>query len=199
MRASLADQSLAIALGANLPSPAGDPIDTLVAVRPQLEGLVTAWWAGLERASADASSAPVGDASHPHWSWSPLFATAPVGGPADQPNYCNAVLVLEGGVLRGILSERDYTRKVMLQGRSSKTTTVREIMTAEVICVKPQHGVEETLRLVTENRVRHLPVKDAEGQVIGLISIGDLVKWVIHAQRSALSQLEAYVAGGYPG
>ena len=109
------------------------------------------------------------------------------------------VLVMEGGGLRGILSERDYTRKVMLQGRSSKTTTVREIMTAEVICVTPQHGVEETLRLVTENRVRHLPVKDAEGQVIGLISIGDLVKWVIHAQRSALSQLEAYVAGGYPG
>ena len=88
MRASLADQSLAIALGANLPSPAGDPIDTLVAVRPQLEGLVTAWWAGLERA---------GDESpHPHWSWSPLFATAPVGGPADQPIYCNAVLVVEG-------------------------------------------------------------------------------------------------------
>ena len=58
---------------------------------------MTAWWAGLERASADASSAPVGEAPHPHWSWSPLFATAPVGGPADQPTYCNAVLVVEGG------------------------------------------------------------------------------------------------------
>ncbi len=109
------------------------------------------------------------------------------------------VLVMDGGSLLGILSERDYTRKVVLQGRSSKTTTVREIMTADVICVTPQHGVEETLRIVTENRVRHLPVKDAAGQVIGLISIGDLVKWVINAQRSALSQLEAYVAGGYPG
>ena len=101
MRASLADEpgavSLAIALGANLPSPAGDPIDTLVAVRPQLEGLVTAWWAALERASADASSAPAGKPPHPHWSWSPLFATAPVGGPADQPIYSNAVLVVEGG------------------------------------------------------------------------------------------------------
>lgn len=109
------------------------------------------------------------------------------------------VLVMEGETLHGILSERDYTRKVVLQGRSSKTTTVREIMTRDVICVTPKHGVEETLRIVTESRVRHLPVKDAEGRVIGLISIGDMVKWVINAQRSALSQLEAYVAGGYPG
>ena len=108
------------------------------------------------------------------------------------------VLVMDGGTLLGILSERDYTRKVVLQGRSSKSTTVREIMTADVICVTPQHGVEETLLIVTEKRVRHLPVKDGD-RVIGLISIGDLVKWVINAQRSALSQLEAYVAGGYPG
>lgn len=108
------------------------------------------------------------------------------------------VLVMEGGALFGILSERDYTRKVVLQGRSSKTTTVREIMTANVICVTPQHGVEATLRIVTENRVRHLPVRDGD-RIVGLISIGDLVKWVIHAQRSALNQLEAYVAGGYPG
>ena len=108
------------------------------------------------------------------------------------------VLVMDGDSLLGILSERDYTRKVVLQGRSSKTTTVREIMTGNVICVTPKHGVEETLRIITESRVRHLPVKDG-GRVIGLISIGDLVKWVIHAQRSALSQLEAYVAGGYPG
>lgn len=108
------------------------------------------------------------------------------------------VLVMEGDALLGILSERDYTRKVILQGRSSKTTTVREIMTTEVICVTPQHGVEDTLRIVTEKRVRHLPVKDGD-RIVGLISIGDLVKWVINAQRSALSQLEAYVAGGYPG
>lgn len=108
------------------------------------------------------------------------------------------VLVMDGDVLLGILSERDYTRKVVLQGRSSKTTTVREIMTKDVICVTPKHGVEETLLIVTEKRVRHLPVKDGD-RVIGLISIGDLVKWVINAQRSALSQLEAYVAGGYPG
>jgi CBS domain-containing protein len=108
------------------------------------------------------------------------------------------VLVMDGARLLGILSERDYTRKVVLQGRSSKITTVQEIMTREVICVTPQHGVEQALRLITENRVRHLPVIE-RGQVTGLISIGDLVKWVIHAQRSALSQLEAYVAGGYPG
>ena len=108
------------------------------------------------------------------------------------------VLVMDGGTLLGILSERDYTRKVVLQGRSSKTTTVREIMTANVICVTPKHGVEETLRIVTESHVRHLPGMDGD-RVVGLISIGDLVKWVIHVQRSALSQLEAYVAGGYPG
>lgn len=108
------------------------------------------------------------------------------------------VLVMQGDLLLGIVSERDYTRKVVLQGRSSKTTTVREIMTADVICVTPKHGVEETLRIVTENRVRHLPVMD-DGRVTGLISIGDLVKWVMNAQRSALNQLEAYVAGGYPG
>jgi len=108
------------------------------------------------------------------------------------------VLVMDGARLLGILSERDYTRKVVLQGRSSKITTVQEIMTREVICVTPQHGVEQALRLITENRVRHLPVIE-RGRVTGLISIGDLVKWVIHAQRSALSQLEAYVAGGYPG
>lgn len=70
------------------------------------------------------------------------------------------VLVMDGEHLLGILSERDYTRKVILQGRSSKSTTVREIMTTEVICVTPQHGVEDTLRIVTESRVRHLPVKD---------------------------------------
>jgi len=108
------------------------------------------------------------------------------------------VLVMEGGTLMGILSERDYMRKVVLLGRSSKTTTVRQIMTVDVICVTPRYGVEETLRIVTEKRVRHLPVKDGE-RIVGLISIGDLVKWVINAQRSALSQLEAYVAGGYPG
>lgn len=108
------------------------------------------------------------------------------------------VLVMDGGELVGILSERDYTRKVMLQGRSSKSTLVHEIMTQNVLCVTPKHGVEATLRIITENRVRHLPVRDG-GRIIGLISIGDLVKWVINAQRSALSQLEAYVAGGYPG
>ena len=85
MRASLADQSLAIALGANLPSAAGDPIATLVAVRPQLEVLLNRWRAGLDGA---------GGASALHCHWSPLFRTAPVGGPADQPDYCNAVLVV---------------------------------------------------------------------------------------------------------
>ena len=94
MRASLADQSLAIALGANLPSPAGAPADTLVAVRPQLEGLLQRWWAALMGAAAAGPlDAPPGLQCH----WSPLFTTAPVGGPADQPDYCNAVLVVACG------------------------------------------------------------------------------------------------------
>jgi len=94
VRASLADQpggaGLAIALGANLPSPAGDPIDTLVAVRPQLERLLQRWWVGLGGAGGHSPSAL-------RCQWSPLFATAPVGGPADQPTYCNAVVVVECG------------------------------------------------------------------------------------------------------
>ena len=103
------------------------------------------------------------------------------------------VLVMDGGQLQGILSERDYTRKVVLQGRSSKSTLVREIMTTNVICVTPQHGVEETLRLVTENRVRHLPVKDAAGQVIGLISIGDVVKSRLTEYESEQRALHDYI------
>ena len=101
MRASLADQSLAIALGANLPSPAGGPIDTLVAVRPQLEALLSPWRAGLGAAEVGCGepSGPGGDASALRCHWSPLFATAPVGGPADQPTYFNAVVVVEAPAL----------------------------------------------------------------------------------------------------
>jgi CBS domain-containing protein len=105
-----------------------------------------------------------------------------------------ALLVTERGRLIGILSERDYTRKVALRGKSSKETKVREILSGDVVYVSPEHSIEECLRLMTENRVRHLPVLDANA-IVGIISIGDLVNWIISAQTSAISQLQTYISG----
>ena len=104
-----------------------------------------------------------------------------------------ALLVMEGARLAGIISERDYARKVVLQGRSSKDTPVRDIMTAGVITVGPNHTVEHCMQLVTDHRIRHLPVLE-DGEVIGVISIGDLVKAVIEDQKIQLDQLQRYIA-----
>ena len=109
-----------------------------------------------------------------------------------------ALLVMEGSRLIGIVSERDYTRKVMLKGRASRDTDVREIMASPAITVTPEETVEECLRTMTEHRVRHLPVVESE-RVVGLISIGDLVNWVISAQRATIDHLEGYLSGKYPG
>lgn len=109
-----------------------------------------------------------------------------------------AVLVMEGDRLLGILSERDYTRKVILKGRASRETTVREIMASPAITVTPEHTVDECLRMMTENRVRHLPVL-ANEKVAGVISIGDLVNWIISAQSATIDHLESYISGKYPG
>ncbi len=106
-----------------------------------------------------------------------------------------AILVMDGAELCGILSERDYTRKVMLRGKSSKETSVREIMTESPLTASPHDSVEGCLQRMTEHRVRHLPVVE-DGRVIGVVSIGDLVKWVISVQNSAISQLESYITGG---
>jgi len=105
-----------------------------------------------------------------------------------------AVLVLEGEQLIGILTERDYARKVVLAGLSSKDAPVSAIMTADVICVAPQLSVDECMSLMTERRVRHLPVVDGR-RVIGLISIGDLVKATIDEQEFTITQLKSYIAG----
>lgn len=105
-----------------------------------------------------------------------------------------AVLVMDGRKLVGILSERDYARKIVLMDRSSATTPVREIMTAELVTVAPTVTVEQCLELVTNRRIRHLPVVDGD-EVVGVISIGDLVKSVIEAQRRELGQLQQYITG----
>lgn len=109
-----------------------------------------------------------------------------------------ALLVMEGDRLVGIFSERDYTRKVALRGRSSKDTRVREILSDRVICVTPEHSVEDGLRLMTEHRIRHLPVVENQ-KVVGIVSIGDLVNWVINQQSATIRHLETYITGGYPG
>lgn len=104
-----------------------------------------------------------------------------------------ALLVLQAGRLAGILSERDYARKVVLQGRSSKDTPVRDIMTADVISVGLADTTDQCMQLVTEQRIRHLPVIDGDA-VLGVISIGDLVKAVIEDQQLELDQLQRYIA-----
>ena len=109
-----------------------------------------------------------------------------------------ALTVMEGDQLVGIISERDYARKVILQGKTSRTTLVREIMSSPVICVRPQQTVGECMALLTGRRIRHLPVIE-DNRVIGMISIGDLVKSIIAEQEFIIEQLENYISGAqYP-
>ncbi len=109
-----------------------------------------------------------------------------------------ALLVMEWDRLVGMISERDYTRKVMLRGKRSRETKVAEIMSTNLTVAHPHEPVEECLRLMTDKRIRHLPVLDAD-KVVGVISIGDLVKWVISCQSATIAHLESYIHGGYTG
>ena len=108
-------------------------------------------------------------------------------------------VIASDGRLAGMLSERDYARKIILQGRSSKDTKVYEIMTSQVISVDPNDTVEHCMHLMTQHRIRHLPVVVNGDQTIGIVSIGDMVNWIISAHEESIEHLRSYIAGVYPG
>jgi CBS domain-containing protein len=111
--------------------------------------------------------------------------------------HVGALMVVEGENLVGVVSERDYARKVILQGKSSKQTPVSEIMTGPAISLAPEQTVEDAMRIMTERRIRHLPVVE-DGKILGVLSIGDLVRWMISAQQQTISQLHNYITSQYP-
>jgi len=108
-----------------------------------------------------------------------------------------SLLVMENSRLLGMLSERDYARKVILRGRSSKDTRVDEIMISDPVTIDPDCPIDDAMRVMTENRVRHLPIIEDRGTVVGIVSIGDLVKWIITSHQETIEQLQSYIAGTF--
>jgi CBS domain-containing protein len=112
--------------------------------------------------------------------------------------HVGALLVMRGEQLLGVVSERDYTRKIILLGRASKETLVEEIMSTGVISVRSDTPLSDCLRIVTEHRIRHLPVLDAAGKVVGVLSIGDLVRAVVAQQAETINTLRLFIGSDYP-
>ena len=131
------------------------------------------------------------------WTISP---EATVFNAIEKMSECNvgALPVIDDGALIGIISERDYTRNVILKGKSSHDIDVRSIMTSKLVTIKESDSVAHSLQTMTQKRVRHLPVV-ANGELVGIVTIGDLVKWTISAQDALIGQLEGYIQGAYPG
>jgi CBS domain-containing protein len=107
-----------------------------------------------------------------------------------------ALVVLENDQLIGIISERDYARKIILQGRTSRDARIREIMITNVVTASPTNTVDDCMKLMTDHHMRHLPIIE-EGKVVGMLTMGDLVKWIIDRQRETIEQLEHYISSGY--
>ena len=132
-----------------------------------------------------------------------LYTISPSGtvfNAIEKMSECNvgALPVIENEALIGIISERDYTRNVILKGKSSHDIDVRSIMTSTLVTIKESDSVAHSLQTMTQKRVRHLPVV-ANGELVGIVTIGDLVKWTISAQDALIGQLEGYIQGAYPG
>ncbi len=109
-----------------------------------------------------------------------------------------ALVVISEGKLAGMISERDYARKVILKGKSSRQTLIRDIMSTPAVTVTPDHTLEECLEIITQNRIRHLPVLEGD-RLVGVVTIGDLVSAIITAQADTIQHLSSYIAGKYPG
>lgn len=131
------------------------------------------------------------------WTTSPQHTVYQAIGLMGEKNI-GALVVVEGTEVIGVISERDYSRKVVLKGRTSQDTLVGDILARPAITVQSADNIEKCMQLMTSHRIRHLPVVDG-GHLVGLISIGDLVSWVMHSQRHTILQLQGYITGDYPG
>lgn len=131
------------------------------------------------------------------WTTSPQCTVYDAIGLMGEQNI-GALVVIDGNEVLGVLSERDYSRKIVLQGRTSRGTLVGDILSRPAITVSESDSIETCMKLMTSRRIRHLPVVE-DGKLAGLISMGDLVNWVIQTQRHTIQQLHGYIAGEYPG